>query len=225
MRAFGGRLRQGGSLWPPGMTGESGASVGGKRLQPLALLASPVRLHLVERSSSRASQLEATVREITEELQEMPITPHVRELRAKAVTYARVIGSWATYTPTAPQVQAMLECVTELQQKVQETKQEANRDVSRVTRRHPDEDLRGAKKPTPPLPSGVPPSFAWNASVPDTGARARGHSNPVPRGEAPTTRPPAPLSSPSTVPPVSAPRAIDAPTPIPALLRARRSRG
>jgi hypothetical protein len=54
------------------------------------------------------------IREIAEELRGMPITPHVRELRAKAVTYGRVIGSWATYAPTGPQVQAMLECVTEL---------------------------------------------------------------------------------------------------------------
>jgi len=146
---------------------------------------SPVTILIVEKSSSRPAQLDAMIREIAEELREMPITPHVRELRAKTVTYGRVIGSWATYAPTGPQVQAMLECVTELQQKVRDTKHESNRDVSKVTRRQADDDTtmtRTSKRP--PLPPGLPPSFtAWSASVPDAGAHGRSSSKPAPRNE------------------------------------------
>jgi hypothetical protein len=191
----------------------------------LALLPNGDTLDLVERSP-RADHLETTIREIAQQLQELPVTPHVRELRAKAVTYGRVIGNWSTYAPTAPQVQAMLECVAELEEKVGEAKREANRDVSKVTRRQsePIPHEKTSKKPgPPPLPSGLPPALTWNASVPETGVRARSSTRPPSRNEAPTRPPPA-LSTPggSTVPPVSAPRSIDTPTP--ALLRSRRSR-
>ena len=162
----------------------------------------------------------------------MAVTPHVRELRAKAVTYGRVIGNWATYAPTPPQVQAMLECVTELHEKVAEAKREGTREVSRVTRRQPSDPAEFAKSAAakrgvpPPLPSSLPPALTWNASVPDTGVHARTSLRPPSRNDAPT-RPPPPLAgSPTapTIPPISAPRTIDTPTPVPALLRSRRSR-
>jgi hypothetical protein len=174
--------------------------------------------------------LEATISEISRDLQELAVTPHVRELRAKAVTYGRVIGNWTTYAPTQPQVQAMLECVAELGEKVAEAKREADRDVSRITRRQASEPMpygKAAKKPGPPaLPSGLPPALEWNASVPETGVRARS-SRPSPRNEAPTRPPPAlsgSASPPPTVPPLSAPRRVETPTPVPSLLRSRRSR-
>ena len=175
------------------------------------------------------SQLETTIREIAQDLQELPVSPHVRELRAKAVTYGRVVGSWSTYAPTPPQVQAMIECVAELQEKVVEAKHDANRDVSKVTRKHAGEpkkkSLSGGNLPLPP---GLPPSLEWSASVPDTSLHARNSSKPVPghtsRNDAPTLPPPAFSTGTSTIPPVSAPRAIDGATPVPALLRTRRSR-
>jgi hypothetical protein len=198
-------------------------------------------LHLVERPALPAD-LEKTIREISRDLQELTVTPHVRELRAKAVTYGRVIGNWATYSPTPPQVQAMLECVTELREKVTDAKRELTREVSRVTRRQPSDPAEFAKSatnrragPPPPLPSGLPPALTWNASIPDTGLSARTSSSRPPsrhdstrhdsRNDAPTRPPPADASVPpgtSTVPPNSAPRTIDTPTP--ALLRSRRSR-
>ncbi len=168
------------------------------------------------------------IKAITHDLQSLPVTPHVRELRAKTVTYGRVIGNWATYAPTPPQVQAMAECVAELQDKVNEAKREGDREVSRVTRRQgTDSAHAGAPRrgntgaATTTLPSGLPPALEWSASVPD--ARARNTSSrPAPRHDAPTR--PAPAGA-STVPPVSAPRSLDeTPTPVPALLRSRRSR-
>ena len=170
----------------------------------------------------------------------MPVTPHVRELRAKAVTYGRVIGNWSVYAPSAPQLQAMQECVTELEEKVAEAKRDTNRDVSRVARRPGDSEASkpppssqrpGSHHPRkgvpPPLPSEIPPSLGWNpATQESSGVRARRSSNPhPPRNEAPT-RPPPPISgSPpgTSSPPVSSPQLIDHPTPVPALLRSRRS--
>jgi hypothetical protein len=204
----------------------------------LALVPTEDTLHLVERPPLPA-ELEKTIREISRDLQELTVTPHIRELRAKAVTYGRVIGNWATYTPTPPQVQAMLECVTELREKVTDAKRELTREVSRVTRRQPSDPAEFAKSATnrdrkaahpPPLPSGLPPALTWNASIPDTGLSARTSSSRPPsrtdaRNDAPTRPPPADTAVPSgtpTAPPISAPRTIDTPTP--ALLRSRRSR-
>jgi hypothetical protein len=185
--------------------------------------------------SSRPAQLESTIREITKELLAMTVTPHVRELRAKALTYGRVVASWSTYAPSAPQIDAMLECVAELEEKVLEAKREreSSRDLSKAARANGDahEPSRVTKKP---LASGLPPSMEWNASVPEaSGVRNRHGSNPVPARPSLSsndlpTRPPPPMSgSPAapTIPPLSSPRTIDEhPTPIPALLRSRRSR-
>jgi hypothetical protein len=186
----------------------------------------------VERSPAPA-ELETTIREISRDLQELTVTPHVRELRAKAVTYGRVIGNWATYAPSAPQLQAMIECVAELEEKVAAAKRELTREVSRVTRRQqPSDPAEFAKSATnrragapPPPPSSLPPALTWNASVPDPASQSRtGSSRPPSRNDAPT-RPPPPdpgASGSPTVPPNSASRTIDTPTP--ALLRSRRSR-
>src|SRR5580704_14576792 len=94
----------------------------------------------------------------------MAVTPHVRELRAKAVTYGRVIANWATYAPTTPQVQAMLECVTELEEKVSTAKRG---EVSHVGKRP------SAKAEPPPLPSVPPDGVAWNANVTAGSVRPR----------------------------------------------------
>jgi hypothetical protein len=135
----------------------------------------------------------------------MSVTPHVRELRAKAVTYGRVIANWGTYAPTMPQLQAMLECVTELEEKVTSAKRG---EVSGVSKKP------GAMR-EPNVASSFPPDgVAWNANVNAGSTR--------PRSKMPerATTPPPPR--PTTIPPVSAPRSIDTPTP--ALLRSRRSR-
>ena len=110
--------------------------------------------------SPRPAHLEKTIREIIHELLEMPITPHVRELRAKAVTYGRVINNWSIYAPTAPQTQAMLECVTELEEKVAQAKRG---EVSHV-----------AKKPLPPARTEAPPAMRSEPG------RRRDESVPVP---------------------------------------------
>jgi hypothetical protein len=208
----------------------------------LAWKAPPDTLHLVEKSP-RPDQLESLVREITRELLDLAVTPHVRELRAKAVTYGRAISNWTVYTPTPPQVQAMVECINELQAKVAEAKSDANPDVSKVTKRR-----SAPAEPVKPggggslLPSAIPPAFGWNAVTAEaSGIRSRS-SRPVPSkaekssaSDAPTKPPPAasgvpPARSgppqPTTAPPVSAKRPTDDehPTPIPALLRSRRSR-
>jgi hypothetical protein len=216
----------------------------------LAPVPSADTLHVVERPLLPAD-LETTIREISRELQELAVTPHIRELRAKAVTYGRVIGNWSTYSPTPPQVQAMLECVAELREKVTDAKRDLNREVSRVTRRQtgqasdPAEFAKSATNAAssrkaghaghpPPPHSSLPPALTWNASIPDRAQSARTSSRPPSRNEAPTRPPPPDVSA--TLPPISAPRPIksptdvkgesasDAPTPAPALLRSRRTR-
>jgi hypothetical protein len=179
------------------------------------------------------SELENLIREVIHELLEMPITPHVRELRAKAVTYGRVINNWSTYPPTAPQVQAMHECVVELRDKVHA----ALRDVSRVSRKpsapatsmssRPPETTRSRVRNFPEAPETIPPGVAWNANVSDaTGVRQRTRRDEV---RTPSETPalsrssaPSPPNTTTAPPPVSHPRPLD--TPPPALLRSRRSR-
>jgi hypothetical protein len=175
--------------------------------------------------SPRPAQLEKTIREVLRELLEMPVTPHVRELRAKAVTYGRVIDRWAVYLPTLPQMQAMLECVTELHEKVFATK----RDVSRVARRG---GLTEGAHASRGSASVTPPRMPWSASATDPAQGRRTLRPPIPRFEtseerfsgAPqqreTTRPPA-----GTIPPVSSSRPLESPTPAPPFLRSRQSRG
>ncbi len=136
------------------------------------------------------------------------MTPHVRELRGKAVTYGRVIANWATYAPTTPQVQAMLECVAELEEKVIAAKRGEVSHVSKKPTAHRASENASSSFP----PEGV----AWNANVSSVSTRPRS------KGPDRSTAPPPPLPRQTTVPPVSAPRSIDTPTP--ALLRSRRLR-
>jgi hypothetical protein len=158
----------------------------------------------------------------------MPVTPHVRELRAKAVTYGRVIAGWATYPPSAPQVQAMLECVADLEYKVATAKRSEVSHVGKKPHAH------GQSGEPPPILKVPPDGFAWSAAVEETGARRRSKSpdgKSIPPVSAATVRPAArPMTSAPpggiTVPPVSAQRPVDPHTltPTPALLRTRRSR-
>ncbi len=158
----------------------------------------------------------------------MPVTAHVRELRAKAVTYARVIAGWTTYPPSPPQIQAMVECVADLEQKVAAAKRSEVSHVSKTPR------ARGRSGEPPPLPKVPPDGFAWSAAVEETGARRRSTSpdgKSIPPASAATVRPPARMTTSGppgkasiTVPPVSAQRPVDLDPPTPALLRTRRSR-
>jgi hypothetical protein len=156
--------------------------------------------------SSQPPQLEAVIAGIIDELQEMAVTPHVRELRAKAGTYQRVIANWAAYAPTTPQRQAMVECVAELHEKVALAKRS---EVSQVSRRPT------ARSEAPAIPSVPPNGVAWSASVSSGSVRPQSK---IP--ERVTTAPPPPRNT--SIPPVSAARIIETPTP--ALLRSRRSR-
>ncbi len=135
----------------------------------------------------------------------MPTSPHVRELRAKAVTYARVVSGWGTYVPTPAQLQAMIECVAELEHKVVSAK----REVSGVRPRS-SAPLAARRESTA---VSVPPGSSWNARVGDaTGVRPRNSTGATQRPpESATSRPPPVFSSRvpvGTVPPVSSPRAI-----------------
>jgi hypothetical protein len=176
---------------------------------------------------STRSELESVIRRVIQDLLEMPITPHVRELRAKAVTYGRVINNWSTYPPTPPQVQAMHECVSELAEKVTD---ERNREVSQVSRKpsRPETLARAASEaPLPPNRWSVEPVSAARPRAPSAG-------NTVPSPwsgarTAPTLRPPGASAADDDADADSVPPALMAPrpretTPTPALLRSRRSR-
>ena len=198
-------------------------------------------------SKSQVDELEVHIRAIIHDLLELAVTPHVRELRAKAVTYGRVIGNWTLYPPTQAQFDAMTECVTELDQKVGDAQRDANalRESGRMPSSRAAPRIRQApvsppreappapraRAQVPPLPrvqgESVPPAQsefdAFEAALrgDDTDAsvvRSRGR---VAKGG---TKPPA-RKGPSIIP-ASHPRpATDTrPTPIPALLQTRRSR-
>ncbi len=155
---------------------------------------------------SSPSELEAIIRKVIHELLDLPITAHVRELRAKAVTYGRVIAGWATYPPTGPQVQAMHECVAELSEKVRQAKQ-----ATRGSKRPSTSAMRRVSSAAPPqgaASTGPPPVLPPD----DTGVRSR-------RGVSVSPE----VSTTTSVPPASAGRPIDTPTP--AVLRSRRTRG
>jgi hypothetical protein len=47
-------------------------------------------------------------------LDEAQDSPHVRELRARARTYERILAQWATVPPSGPQRDATFDLVTEL---------------------------------------------------------------------------------------------------------------
>ncbi len=134
--------------------------------------------------------LEGAIREIIHELLELTVTPHVRELRAKTVTYGRVIGQWAMHPPTEPQRAAMHECVMELHEKVRLARQDAGA-AARSTRT----SLAPGR-----VPSVVPESLdeqTWGELLADgTGVRRRSPKTSIPpEARASTQAPPSSTSS------------------------------
>jgi hypothetical protein len=179
-------------------------------------------------SKSQVDELELHIREIIHRLLELAVTPHIRELRAKAVTYGRVIGGWTLYPPTQPQFQAMTECVDELNQKVTEASQDAAA-AMRESGRMP--SSRGMKPMSPsPSPPAIRPiqgsefdafEAALRGEDPDATAI---HSRHRAARKTRSTKPP-PAKAPSFAPPSQHRPASDTrPTPVPALLQTRRSR-
>ncbi len=176
-------------------------------------------------SKSQVEALELHIREIIHHLLELAVTPHVRELRAKAVTYGRVIGGWTLYPPTQPQFQAMTECVAELDQKIKEASRDATSQLRESGHMPSGRAHRMSPSPTPPAIRPRPGSEldAFEAALrgddPDaTAVHTRG------RGKKPTLKPPS-VRAPSVAPASQARPASDTrPTPIPALLQTRRSR-
>jgi hypothetical protein len=169
--------------------------------------------------TSRLALLETTIREIIHQLLELPVTPHVRELRARTVTYGRVIGQWSMHTPTDAQREAMYECVMELQAKVRLARDE----TSGVS------PSRSPGRSRTPGPMAAPTDEDWANLLDDgTGVHRRGQSSVPAR---PPSFPASPFPSshaPPTTPPTSRTRGAklgsEAPTPVPALLRSRRGR-
>lgn len=64
--------------------------------------------------STRLSIVKQGLTDILERLAEMPSTPRVRELRAKALTYERAARTWDTQPPSEEQRSAMMKCVIDL---------------------------------------------------------------------------------------------------------------
>jgi hypothetical protein len=55
---------------------------------------------------------------ILERLGRIEDSPHKRELRARALSYERIVRNWATVAPSGPQRDAAFELVAELHAKV-----------------------------------------------------------------------------------------------------------
>ena len=171
--------------------------------------------------------LEGLIREIIHELLELSVTPHVRELRAKTVTYGRVIGQWAMHPPTEPQREAMFECVTELQEKVRLAKLEPGNTA------RPARDRMSSPRLSSPPASEPLDEHTWEELMADgTGVRRRTTQTSIPPVR--VTQPPSSSSSLSprtapTVPPMSRTRGampeVDASSPVNPGLRTRRTRG
>jgi hypothetical protein len=64
--------------------------------------------------STRLSIVKQGLTDILERLAEMPGSPRVRELRAKAMTYERAVRTWDTQAPSEEQRSAMMRCVIDL---------------------------------------------------------------------------------------------------------------
>ena len=141
-------------------------------------------------AKSQVEALEADIREIIQRLLELEVTPHIRELRAKAVTYGRVIGGWAIYPPTPPQLQAMTECVMELQRKVHGSQRPTS---GRAPSKHaPTKTLAShrvgpgsvgpgvSKSGVPPVDADLFAAALHSDEVENTGVRTRGMRPPAP---------------------------------------------
>ncbi len=64
--------------------------------------------------STRLAIVKQSLADILERLAEMPATPSVRDLRAKATSYERVVRTWDTRPPSEPERAAMLKAVIDL---------------------------------------------------------------------------------------------------------------
>ncbi|MEO8878318.1 MAG: hypothetical protein ABI461_22175 [Polyangiaceae bacterium] len=64
--------------------------------------------------STRVSIAKQGLTDILERLSEMPPSARVRELRAKAMAYERVVRNWERTPPSEEQRGAMMKCVIDL---------------------------------------------------------------------------------------------------------------
>ncbi len=64
--------------------------------------------------STRVSIVEQGLTDVFERLNDMAPSARVRELRARAQSYERVVQSWATQPPTEEQRKTMTKCVLDL---------------------------------------------------------------------------------------------------------------
>lgn len=64
--------------------------------------------------STRLSIVKQGLTDILERLAEMPPSPRVRELRAKAMTFERAVRTWDAQPPSEETRSAMMRCVIDL---------------------------------------------------------------------------------------------------------------
>ncbi len=64
--------------------------------------------------STRFSIVEQGLADVLERLNEMPASPRVHELRAKAMTYERAYKSWNTFAPSEEQRASLTRSVLDL---------------------------------------------------------------------------------------------------------------
>ena len=64
--------------------------------------------------STRLSIVRQGLTDILERLAEMPVSPRVRELRSKAMTYERAVRGWDAQPPSDETRTAMMKCVIDL---------------------------------------------------------------------------------------------------------------
>ena len=60
------------------------------------------------------TRIENALTDISDHLATAPMSARIRELRARATSYTRVVSGWAFRPPLPAQCAAMLECVNEL---------------------------------------------------------------------------------------------------------------
>ncbi len=66
------------------------------------------------RRSTRLNIVDQAIVDTLERLRELPVSPRVRELRAKAEVYERALRAWSTRPPTEEARAALLKLVLEL---------------------------------------------------------------------------------------------------------------
>jgi hypothetical protein len=78
--------------------------------------------HNTPRVSQRSleSLVEETLDVIFKALDELEDSPRVREVRAKAHSYKRIVTKWTTVPPSAPQREATFDLVIDLHEKLTE---------------------------------------------------------------------------------------------------------